>query len=101
MLDGLHVPGIWQCLDSATGRRLEGIETTHAKTPDGRHGLILFNRSDAPVTARVKITGIASPRATDLRRGIPLAIRDGGFVISLDPGRGEILVVSESPRAQP
>ena len=93
LLEGLDVPRAWQCLDAASGRMLEGVETIHAKAPDGRHGLMLFNRTEAATTALVKITGIAIPRAADLRTGKPLEVREGGFVIDLAPGRGEIVVV--------
>lgn len=94
LLEGLDVPRAWQALDAATGRTLETIEAVHAKTPDGRHGLMLFNRSSVATTALVKFTGVATPQATDLRSGKTLEIRDGGFVIDLAPGGGEMVVVA-------
>ena len=54
---------------------------------------MLFNRTEATTTALVKITGVAVPRAADLRTGKPLEVREGGFVIDLAPGCGEIVVV--------
>lgn len=93
LLEGLGVPRVWQCLDAASGQRLDSIEVVHATTPDGRHGLILFNWADDPVTALVKVAGLNAPRATDRRTGNSLEDRDGGFVVTLAPGRGEIVVV--------
>ncbi|MGI5867862.1 MAG: hypothetical protein ACOX9C_00250 [Kiritimatiellia bacterium] len=94
LLDGLDVPRAWRGLDPATGQTLAGIEGTHARAPDGRHGLILFNRTDAPLPALVSITGIASPKATDLRTGSPLPSRDGKVEITLAPNRGEMILIT-------
>lgn len=93
LLEYLGVPHVWQCVDTANGRMLDSIEVTHAKTPGGRHGLILFNRSEAPVTALVKVAGISTPKATNLRTCEMLKGRQSDFVIDLAPGRGEIVVV--------
>ncbi len=84
---------LWQCLDSATGNPISGIEVTHTMKPDGTHGLILFNRIEAELNVRIKIDGLEKPKAFDLIREIPLPVKDGGFELRLKPGHGEIVSV--------
>ncbi len=94
LLDGLGAPRAWQGLDPATGARLDGIEGVHARAPDGRHGLILINETDAPISALVKIPGLETPRAADLRGGPAPEPRDGGVQVTLKPGCPEIIALS-------
>ncbi len=84
---------LWQCLDSATGNPISGIEVTHAMRLDGTHGLILFNRIGTDLDVRVKIDGIETPQAFDLIRKISLPVKDGGFELRLKLGHGEIVSV--------